>query len=180
MEHQQFNEILTAVVGMGYGHDVEWQENLTPCDNSHDFFLETSWVILNSGMKEQIARIIWDRIKNAWHEGKLASDVFGHKGKSAALEFVRENHASLFAAYIESNDKITFLQTIPFIGKITCWHLAKNLGHDVVKPDRHLVRIAATYGRTPDELCEKISKETGYRKCVVDIVLWRAANLKLI
>jgi hypothetical protein len=180
MEAERFGEILTSVVGMGYGHDVEWQKNLQPCGNSHDFFLETCWVILNSGMKEQIARIIWERIKNAWHEGRTASDVFGHKGKSVALEFVRVNHASLFTAYVESSDKIAFLQTIPFIGKITWWHLAKNLGHDVVKPDRHLVRIATMYDLTPDQLCEKVSKETGYRKCVVDIVLWRAANLKLI
>jgi hypothetical protein len=39
------------------------------------------------------------------------------------------------------------LQKLPFIGPVTCYHLARNIGLlDVVKPDLHLERLAAHWG----------------------------------
>jgi len=65
-----------------------------------------------------------------------------------------------------------------YIGPVTCFHLAKNLGVDVVKHDRHLVRYASYMGfRDATELCEMISRITGDRVAVVDLVLWRFATL---
>lgn len=164
----------------GYAEEINWQRNLKKCDDSRLFADETCWVILNSGMKEQIVRLIWNRIKQAWSESKKTETAFNHKGKVKAIDYVQENASYLFAKWQHAEDKMQCLREIPFIGDITCWHLAKNLGEDVVKPDRHLVRIANQYDTTPNELCEKLSKETGEKKCVIDIVLWRAANLKMI
>lgn len=175
-----FDNLIKDIKAKGYGGDIEWQRNLKPCSNPGDFAGQTVWVILNSGMREQIARQISDKIWKAIKEGKNISTVFGHKGKVRAIEYVLENKERLFEEYEKAYHKIAYLQTIPFIGGITCYHLAKNLGHDVVKPDRHLVRIASQHNTTPDELCERISKETGERKCVVDIVIWRACNLGII
>ncbi len=180
MEAKQYMDIKAWLIAEGYDDEIDWQQNLKECNNSIDFYLEACWVILNSGMKEQIARKIWEKIKHAWSIKLDISEVFGHEGKVAAIKHIKANHLKLFEEYLMSEDKIEYLQTIPFIGKITRYHLAKNLGHDCVKPDRHLVRIASGYGMTPEQLCEKISKETGDKKCVVDIVLWRAANLKAI
>lgn len=179
MELNKFIHIAIELMD-GYSGEIEWQENLQPCDNSHDFFREACWVILNSGMKEQIARKIWDRIRIAWSQDIDISTVFNHKGKVAAIKYLAESHARLFSEYAESENKIEYLETIPFIGKITKYHLAKNLGFDCVKPDRHLVRLANQYGTTPNELCETLSKQSGYKKCTVDIILWRAANLGMI
>jgi len=175
-----YNNLLDKFIELGYSEEIEWQRNLKPCDNDFNFMKETCWVILNSGMKEQIARKIWIKIIDAWNNGKETSEVFNHKGKVSALNYVRENYNKLFDDYIISDDKIKFLQTIPYIGKITCYHLAKNLGHDCIKPDRHLVRISNQFNMTPDELCEQISLETGEKKSVIDIVIWRSCNLKLI
>lgn len=180
MERQEFEEIFNKVKLSGYDHEIEWQRNLQPCHNHIDFLYETCWVILNSGMKEQIARKIWDRIRAAWADKIDISTVFKHKGKVAAIKHVRDNCRGLFDGYLAAQNKMEYLQTIPFIGKITCYHLAKNLGHDCVKPDRHLVRIANQYNTTPDELCERLSKQVGEKKSVIDIILWRACNLKII
>lgn len=180
MKGHEFMALVKELRYRGYGDELEWQENLKPCSSASDFAAETVWVILNSGMREQIARIIKSRIYDALLDGADISTVFGHKGKVAAIKYVWDKYDILFADYLKAESKIEFLQTIPYIGKITCWHLAKSLGEDCVKPDRHLVRIAAGYDLTPDNLCEKISGETGYKKCTVDIVLWRSANLKLI
>jgi len=171
-------QLKAALIEDGYGHEIDWQTNLQPVSDSHTFRNETIWVILNSGMREQIARIISNRIKQAWSEGKPTSSAFGHKGKVAAIDYIVKNCGVLFTAYLSANNKIEFLKSIPFIGDITCYHLAKNLGHDVIKPDRHLVRIAneCKYPNC-NEMCLDISKATGDKVSVVDIVLWRSANL---
>ena len=71
-----------------------------------------------------------------------------------------------------------FLKTFDFIGPVTCYHLGKNIGLEVVKPDRHLVSIAQAAGfPTPRDLCEVISKITGDKITVVDLILWRYATL---
>lgn len=173
----EFKEIYDKVAQAGYEEEIEWQRNLKPCDNSKDFFHETCWVIINSGMKEQIARKIWERIQIAWEDGKTASSAFNHPGKTDAIEYVRHNRVDLFYQYQLTDAKIEFLETIPFIGKITKYHLAKNLGFDCCKPDRHIVRVAAQYNQTPDEFCRSVSEKSGEKICVVDIVIWRACNL---
>jgi hypothetical protein len=180
MTSKEYFRIKNELVDLGYGEEIAWQSNLKECDNNYDFAIEAVWVILNSGMKEQIARQISNRIYAAIKRGDDISTAFRHKGKVAAIKHVLEHSHTLFADYLIAENKIEFLQRIPFIGKITCYHLAKNLGHDCVKPDRHLVRVAEKYNTTPDALCEQISKVTGDRKCVIDIVIWRACNLKII
>lgn len=32
----------------------------------------------------------------------------------------------------------------------------------------------------PDEFCFQLSCETGYKKATIDIIIWRAANLKIL
>lgn len=180
MSPTQYFDLKNKIIEAGYGDEIDWQENLKPCENNDQFASEAVWVILNSGMKEQIARKINDRIWGAIEIGQDISEVFGHKGKVKAIKYVLGNSGTLFQEYVLSNDKITFLKSIPYIGNITCYHLAKNLGHDCIKPDRHLVRIANEYGTTPNEMCDILSNNTGDKKCVIDIVIWRAANLKII
>lgn len=177
MKKSDFDLLVSELIKSGYSDEIIWQRELKPCDNAYTFFMEACWVILNSGMKEQIARKIWERVQYAWELEQDLSTVFKHKGKVKALNFVNNSRVPLFEGYLAAENKLEYLQTIPFIGKITCYHLAKNLGHDCVKPDRHLMRIAGQYNTTPDELCERLSKETGEKKCVIDIILWRSANL---
>lgn len=178
MNAETYLDFKKALIEDGYAHEIDWIANIQPCDTVNDFVGETIWVILNSGMKEQIARMIYNRIKTAWREGKPTSSAFGHKGKVAAIDEVRANGISLLRQYRQSEDKLTFLQTIPFIGGITKYHLAKNLGHDVIKPDRHLVRIAKENNFTDCfEMCNKISLETGDKVSMIDMVIWRSANL---
>lgn len=180
MDTSQFISLRRRLCKIGYRSEIKWQRDLQPCDNSLDFRSETIWVILNSGMKEQIARLISSRIYEAIASGIDISSVFGHKGKVAAIKMVWEKSGDLFEAYTLAVDKIGYLKTIPYIGSITCWHLAKNLGQDCAKPDRHLVRIASQYGMTTNEMCTKLSHETGEKVSVVDIIIWRACNLGLL
>ncbi|GMN03051.1 hypothetical protein MTsPCn3_17820 [Erythrobacter sp. MTPC3] len=63
---------------------------------------------------------------------------------------------------------------MPWIGPITVYHLAKNLGADVAKPDVHLERLARGDKTTSQTLCRRLSRWTGYRVATIDTVLWRA------
>jgi hypothetical protein len=66
------------------------------------------------------------------------------------------------------------LRKLPFIGPVTSYHLAKNLGIDVVKRDRHLVRLAVHLGfSSAEEMCGAFGDQVGEPISVVDIVLWR-------
>lgn len=179
MTKDRFWKIYEAIQKAGYQSEVDWSENLTPCDSAEKFISEYIWVILNSGMKNQVARLIFDRIRKAIATGQPISSVFKHKGKVDAILNMSLVADEIFEMYQNHSDKLKFLEGLNYIGKITKYHLAKNLGIDICKPDRHLVRIADYYKTTPQALCEKLSKETGMKIATVDVILWRAANLGL-
>jgi len=177
MKKETYLHLKSQLIEEGYADEIQWQTELEPCMSAIQFRNEAIWVILNSGMREQIARIIKDKIFMAIANGKDISTAFGHKGKVAAIKHILSSYNRLFSEYMQSDDKIEYLQSIPFIGGITKYHLAKNLGHDCIKPDRHLVRIAGKFNMNCNDMCEQLSKETGDKVSVVDIVLWRSANL---
>ena len=171
-------DVKKRVADAGYAGEADWAQFLMPVADAKTFWSEFAWVVLNSGMKEQIARKIWGRVRPAVESGASASTVFGHKGKAAAIDHVWANRERLLAEYLAASDKVEWCETLPWIGGITKWHLAKNYGHDCAKPDRHLVRIAGEEG--PHALCARLAAETGDRIATVDVVIWRAANLGLL
>jgi hypothetical protein len=133
-------------------------------------------------MKEQIARKIWEKVRPAVESGASASTVFGHKGKAGAIDRVFRARDTLVPQYMgtAAAEKLDWIRALPWIGPITCYHLAKNYAVNVCKPDRHLVRIATGYGLQPTELCGALAEATGERIATVDMVIWRAANLGLV
>jgi len=170
-----YQDIKDQVIQAGFADEIKWASEVKPCDNSTDFAMEAIWVICNSGMKYKIASQIYASILTAISTTTPIETVFNHKGKVKAIKFILSGRDSIFQTFLEAKDKISYLETLPYIGKITKYHLARNLGLDVCKPDRHISRIAQYYKTTPIELCGKLSQETGDRIGVVDIVLWRAS-----
>lgn len=180
MKLREFLELKQKIIRAGYNEEIVWAESIKPCDNAAAFFDEYMWVVLSSGMKNQIARLIEERIYKAWELGKETAAAFGHQGKVLAIDYVRKNKDLIFELYQTSDNKIDYLKSLPHIGDITKYHLAKNLGFDIAKPDRHLQRIATSYGLDTFSLCKKLADETGYRIATVDLIIWRAANLGYI
>ena len=108
----------------------------------------------------------------------IDTDVIKHYGKRKAIEHVLDNCERYYRTLQSSNNKIDWLTTLPWIGPVTKYHLARNLDIDTVKPDRHLVRLTERFGyENPLKMCEIIQKETNERLGVIDIVLWRYCNL---
>lgn len=160
--------------------DIEWSETVQPPADAEAFAHETIFIICNSGMKFTIARQIFDRVMMALHNGLQASDAFGHPGKAEGIQKVWDGRRAYYAAFLEADDKLEFCASLPWVGKITKYHLAKNFGVDVCKPDVHLQRLSDHAGTDPHSLCAALAAESGYRIATVDVILWRACATGLI
>ncbi len=186
-----------AVIARGFDSEIDWQEGLCVSRiGEQDFLRETAWVILSSGFREAVLRGLFPAVSRAFLDFASAAEIARHASrchaeglrvfrqprKLAAIVTVADRVHRLGFATIKANIEaggLAYLETFPYVGPVTRYHLAKNLGVDVVKPDRHLCRVAraARYG-SPEALCRMISASTGDRLAVVDLVIWRFATIE--
>jgi endonuclease III len=180
MKAGTYLDLKAKVISNGYEKEVAWIESIIPCCSPEVFLDEYIWVVINAGMKEQVAKKIFGKVQEAIGLNIPVLEVFAHVNKAKAITQMLTSYRKVFAEYQQASDKISYLETLPYIGKITKYHLAKNLGVDCVKPDRHLARISKNFGMTPFDMCKKLSDKTGNTLSTVDLVIWRAANLGFI
>lgn len=187
-----------AVLEAGFGDEITWQESACwrPLTEAR-FLSEAAWVVLSSGMREAVVRRIFPAISAAFAHFASARAalgsamgggrddalrVFRHEQKIDAIVTIAEHVDDLGLEGVAEclrNEGTAYLQTLPYIGPVTSFHLAKNLGHNVAKPDRHLVRIALVFGYDdPQMLCTDLSQFLGEPISVIDIVLWRYATIR--
>ncbi len=167
--------------------DIKWQENVRPPSTSEDFALDVIFVVCNSGMTHTTALIIFDRVKRALLAGKRCRSAYRHPGKSKAIDKIWKDRSQYFSRYLylsegtaNEEELLEFFEELPFIGPITRYHVAKNFGIDVAKPDVHLQRLSELDGRSVKELCRDLSFSTGYGQATIDIILWRACACGLL
>ena len=185
-----------AVVAQGFAWEIDWQtERQFDRVDESDFLRESAWTVLSAGFREVVVRRLFVPFCEAFIGMESAAVIKANRARCRrdALK-VFNNHRKVtaildIASIVDDmgferihrkieQDGIRFLQTLPYIGSITAFHLAKNLGLPVVKPDRHLQRIANAAGfSSPMELCQLISDHLGEPVQVVDVVLWRYATL---
>jgi len=159
--------------------------DLTP----EKFWNEYIWCVYTSGFNARVISRKFLGLLEAYGEWndfdrndeEVWSDVSGliaNENKFAAVWRTRTLIEDLgidifFLRYLQ---RIDDLVKLPFIGKITKYHLARNLGFDCVKPDLHLVRLAERFGfGDPEAMCAYLSGLSGERIGVVDFVLWSFA-----
>ena len=182
-----------AVIDAGFAPEIIWQKEAATSDVTGASFLEqATWVVLSAGMAAHVVGRRFPDIREAMHEFKLeaiAADpqcrrrllrVFNHPKKIDAIlaiaNFARAKGDEHIKDLIVSANQGE-LMTLPYIGPVTVLHLLKNLGMPVVKPDRHLVRLARRLDVDVDDMCTEISEYFGEPPAVVDIVLWRWSTL---
>jgi hypothetical protein len=189
---QVFCKASEYVARAGLLAEVEWQRRVTLDDFTEtDLLRECAWVILCSGFREQVVRRVFDHISLCFCDWESASAIldadptcrtaamasFRNATKlSAIIRTALHVHARGFTVFKHAvlADPIAELRHLPHIGPITVWHLAKNLGLDVAKPDRHLARISRLFGfEDTNHLCTEIARTSGEQRKVVDLVIWR-------
>ncbi len=185
-----------AIVGDGFGPEIDWQDDLRFEEMTEsDFLREYAWVVFSAGMRERVVRMKFAGISSAFLDWRSAADItrqaptcraqalslINHPGKVAgvvttARRIAREGFYAI-QDRVKSNG-LQELRELPFIGPVTVYHLAKNIGLEAVKPDRHLSRVASAAGfPTASELCQTIADGVGDRLSVIDLVIWRFATL---
>jgi len=197
--HQLAHSYLDAkrlVISAGFASEIDWQEDVRFDSLTEERFLrEYTWVVFSSGFRESVLRKKFHDLMKAFRGLTCVSDIvlnrgacrraalriFGHEGKvRAVLDTCKMIHLDGFLSFRSrlKTGGVEFIDYLPFMGPATAYHLAKNIGLDVVKPDRHLIRIARGSGfESPHDFCESINAIVGDAVSVVDIVVWRYATL---
>jgi hypothetical protein len=187
--------VKSRLIDIGFAAELDWQHEqafVSRCDER--FLAEYAWVVLSCGLSGRIVSRVFPELSIAfcgWNPLRMRKrglsrcvaagrKVFDNVKKLSAISYV----ATVLTEGANSSDWLRMppdpekLRRLPFIGPVTALHLAKNLGADVSKPDRHLVRLAATLQyENSRKLCETIAARTGERVAVVDLVLWRYLSL---
>jgi hypothetical protein len=157
-----------------------------PDQRTADFFYrQYVYVVLCSYWREQYARREWERFFKGHNP-----DAISNLRKRAAIMRGLQEYPQWFQELLRAEDRLEYLETLPMIGPVTSRHLARNIGIDCVKPDRHLVRIAETFGYGPcgnpreaaetcTRMCRDIQRDIGMAERIgtIDLVLWRSCNL---
>ncbi|MBA7686140.1 hypothetical protein ES703_94579 [subsurface metagenome] len=184
------------VLHTGYGVEIEWQASLSFNNiEETDFLREHAWVALSAGMHESIIRRHFQRISRCFCDWQSARIIVEQEDKCRRLALRHfNNHRKIdgiietariinsfgFESYKEAiqRNPLQVLQSLPFVGPITRYHLAKNIGLPFAKPDRHLVRLANSVGYSDvQQFCKDISEHVDDSIPVIDIVLWRFATI---
>lgn len=185
-----------SVIEAGFADEIDWQDDVSFAEiQESDFLREGAWVILSSGMRESVVRRRFPHISEAFLNWASAATIVQQRESCRHRALAIFNHSGKIDAIIDLADQVEragfdvvrqrveaegvrYLRTFPYMGPATSHHLAKNLGLDVVKPDRHLTRISCTLGfESPSGLCNAICRGTGEKRAVVDLVIWRFATL---
>lgn len=191
-----YDKAFDYIINSGYADEIDWQRgrDINSATES-EFLREGAWVILCSGFKEQYIRSSFDSLSLCfwdWESSSLivenqefckstALKIFKNERKiDAIIAMAKKVDSEGFESVHQStkDDPIDYLKQYLMIGDITCWHLAKNLGCDVAKPDRHMIRISQKFGfDNVHVMCETVADAVNETVAVVDLVLWRYAAL---
>lgn len=187
-----FSKACSYVEQAGLSGEVAWQREADFTEFTESELLrEHAWVALCSGFRESAVRRVFDHVSLCfcdWESAEAivsageiccatAASTFGNRlklqGIFSAAKYINDIGFDEFKRSVLA-DPINRLQSLPFIGPITSWHLAKNLGLDVAKPDRHLVRVSQHLGfLSADDLCRELAATTGEQAKVIDLIVWR-------
>jgi len=172
--------------------------------SANDFASEVIYVILASGFKQKIAKQKFIEIMNFIQKSNSISPenllkIFGNKNKINAIYKVwknKEEYCKNFYDLKTINEKLEYLETLPYIGKITKNHIARNLGINKVKYDIWIQRLGTSlYGNknltssstlSPeiqnacDKMFQEIAKYTDLSIGYIDVVLWKSCQIGLL
>ncbi|CAB3754620.1 hypothetical protein [Paraburkholderia humisilvae] len=172
---------------------VEWSAHRrSPPDSPEKMASEIIWIVLCAGRSAQAARTIEQKVWSAIHQQRPVVEVFGFRGKAAAIERAWAERIHDFEALQkvlalhEPAKLVDWCGNLPWVGEDTKFQLAKNFGVDVPKPDIWLCRLsglpdrprrnAAVRFEACMNLCRLLSVASEDSVATVDSVLWLACN----
>ena len=191
-----YESALHRVIERGWGDEVQYFRELTfDKVDGRFFFREYAFCVYASGFSNYVLNSKWEGLSKAyknWNYEKVCQSM--DEVRDEALKFI--NFKRKVEAILECAQKLNdrgwprfkdWLQgmnllikpgQLKFIGPATRYHLARNIGANVAKPDRYMLDRAAKYGypltdKGVQQFAIYLAKLVGERVGVVDYVLWR-------
>jgi len=201
-----------AFVRENYPDDLEWSKHQVKVEplkevDKATFLREYAYVVYCSGFRQSVVEKHWPALYQIYHgfnsalisrsREQIRESALKHIGNKIKVESILNTAELLkdmkWGTWINYKQQIkdsapsfNVLEELPFIGPKTKFHLARNVGFNVAKPDRHLERIAAAYNMTTESMCEYLSEKseelTGiyYDVHTIDSIFWRAAEKNIL
>jgi hypothetical protein len=214
IDYVAFNYLLSTLHVLGFDQDRRSFREIhdflynPPVFSAEDFAFECFYVVCVAGFKQDYAKAMCDKIisfikesdDNFGEEDLLT--VYKNKNKVKAIKNIWDNrrkYQKTFYDFETIDKKIDFLGSLPYIGNITKYHLARNLGLDFAKYDIWIQRLAVALHGDPrfvdcvnnskidvkvkyfcDEMFQNIRRCTGEKIGFIDVVLWRSCQKGLL
>ncbi len=168
-----------------------WRAETPEQKTDRDLLEEYGWVVACCGLTARAILPRWERLGAAlggWVPAPAAAaprgDVLAVLANPRKIDAIQALAADLAAnpgqmqrlAECPLKEVFAWMATLPFVGPTNRYHLARNLGWDVVVKNGPVPRLAGRLDTTPEQLCGAISDQTGERLRVVDLVLWSWGN----
>lgn len=192
-EAKRFYRSAVIYVSTHHPDELQWAKGVDSqtFENLDDqrFLRQYCWVVYAAGFRANVLQQKFDDLAEAFHNFdieklnrmrsvKRVLSIINHelKAKSflkGAKQIYQEGFSS-FKARLKSNGMET-LQELPYIGKITQKHLARNIGLlDTSKDDIWLTRLAKRFNApSVQALTSFLARQFRTTEGVVDLVLWR-------
>lgn len=189
----------------------------SPVLNPEQFAEELVYTTLTSGFKQTTAKRFFYRIVDFLHnytgnesdekdssekQNKLVEkllNIFRNKNKVNAIANIwlnRQKYHDEFYLLNGDESRLKYLKTLPHVGEITKYHIARNLGVNCVKYDIWIQRIAvALYDKSRQNLdkinngklnldvkdvCDsmfyELSSELNLPRGYIDLILWKSCQ----
>lgn len=168
---------------IGYG--TKWVYDVSPESISPQYFFEQYiWVVYACNFEVRILEQLEGDLYRAYGD----YETFDETRRVAVLGVINNirkwnavYNTAIKLQYLGWHDfKKTYLAGIEsmtalkFIGPVTKFHLARNLGFDKCKPDRHMCRLKESFGYSSvDEMCRYLAKKYGLQVKEIDLILWK-------
>jgi hypothetical protein len=209
-----FNYLLCELHKNGLDYDRRSFQEIRDClynptvFSPECFAFECFYVVCVAGFKQDYAKAMCDKIidfiekRRGFFEESDLLTIYKNKNKVRAIKNLwdnRQEYQKKFYSLKTVEEKIDFLGTLPHVGNITKYHLARNLGLDFAKYDIWIQRLGvALYGNQEfvdsvnnsklnpkvkyfcEQMFSDIQKSTGEKIGFIDVVLWRSCQKGLL
>ncbi|OHT09829.1 hypothetical protein TRFO_21108 [Tritrichomonas foetus] len=145
--------------------------------NFDDFFYEYVYVVMASGFKGKIAARLTPLLVDCKGNMAKMQEIFKNQRKLDSIKKVWDNKEN-WEETRESFKSVDDLLNLPYIGNITKYHLARNIGLlSCAKPDLHLCKwVEKITGDKSEDMVNKVTKEIAEKlkrkQGTVDFALW--------
>lgn len=183
---KMFDEALAEVGDSADWADIDRAKTWRELDENA-FLAEYCWVVFAAGFKVSILEEKFEELQRVFKQFEPDAVARMRSIGVKALPIKHENKANGFLKGAKlvhkagwddfkaglAKDGVDALKVLPWIGDVTKYHLAKNIGlADVAKPDVHLEWCAEHCAAEVDELVSYLASKYQMTKHKVDAVLW--------